>query len=73
MLERTRQAIELRTHDHADRAPPDGRVEARTAAHDALAHEPPVVVGDDREHRVDLALADERFERLAVEPARHGV
>ena len=42
------------------------------AADDALAHESAVAVGKHGQHRVDVALADERFERSAIEPAGHG-
>jgi len=40
------------------------------AADHPLAHEPPHSVGKHGEHGIDLARADERFERLGDQPAR---
>ena len=38
---------------------------------EALAHESGIPVGKDREDRIDLAFADQRFERTAIESAGH--
>src|SRR5262249_25820603 len=42
------------------------------AGHDALAHETAIAVGENREHGVDLAPADQRLEGTKIETAGHG-
>src|SRR4029453_3841817 len=48
----------------------DGMLE-KVASGEALAHESGIPVGKDREDRIDLAFADQRFERTAIQSAGH--